>query len=42
MAFGKALKSQFDNDEFDRIKLFQKPMEEIEKVILEKYKLLGF
>jgi fructose-bisphosphate aldolase class II len=42
MTFGKTLKSQFDNDEFDRIKLFKKPMEEIEKVILEKYKLLGF
>lgn len=42
MKFGKSLKAQFKTDEFDRIKLFKKPMKDIEKVILEKYKLLGF
>lgn len=42
MAFGESLKSQFKTDEFDRIKLFKKPMKDIECVILEKYKLLGF
>lgn len=42
MKFGESLKSQFKTDEFDRIKLFKKPMKDIEGVILEKYKLLGF
>ncbi len=42
MKFGESLKSQFETDEFDRIKLFKKPMKDIEGVILEKYKLLGF
>jgi len=42
MKFGESLKSQFETDEFDRIKLFKKPMKDIENVILEKYKLLGF
>lgn len=42
MKFGESLKSQFKTAEFDRIKLFEKPMKDIECVILEKYKLLGF
>ncbi|MEI6857397.1 class II fructose-bisphosphate aldolase [Psychrilyobacter sp.] len=42
MTFGNSLKSQFNTEEFDRIKLFEKPMRDIEGVILEKYKLLGF
>ena len=42
MTFGNSLKSQFNTKEFDRIKLFEKPMKSIEKVILNKYKLLGF
>jgi len=42
MKFGESLKSQFETDEFDRIKLFKKPMKDIESVILEKYKFLGF
>lgn len=42
MIFGNSLKSQFETDEFDRIKLFKKPMKDIERVVLEKYRLLGF
>ncbi|UUV17604.1 class II fructose-bisphosphate aldolase family protein [Fusobacteria bacterium ZRK30] len=42
MTFGNSLKSQFETDEFDRIKLFKKPMKDIERVILKKYRLLGF
>jgi len=44
MAFGNTLREEFvqKEDEFDRNKLFIKPMQAIEEVVLEKYKLLGF
>ncbi|WP_372714785.1 class II fructose-bisphosphate aldolase, partial [Ilyobacter sp.] len=44
MAFGNTLRDvlQENPDTFDRIQLVQKPMEEMRKVIEEKYKLLGW
>ncbi|GMQ63996.1 class II fructose-bisphosphate aldolase [Vallitalea maricola] len=44
MAYGYTLRNEMNahTEEFDRIKFFKKPMEEIKKVIREKYKLLGW
>lgn len=44
MAFGHTLRDflKENPDTFDRIQLVQKPMEEMRKVIKEKYKLLGW
>lgn len=44
MTFGNTLRAEMNADikEFDRIKFFKKPMEEIKNVIRDKYKLLGW
>ena len=44
MAFGNTLREflKENPDTFDRIELVQKPMEEMRRVIEEKYKLLGW
>ncbi|MGB6128122.1 MAG: class II fructose-bisphosphate aldolase [Psychrilyobacter sp.] len=44
MAFGNTLRNylQENPDSFDRIEFVQKPMEEVRKIIKEKYKLLGW
>lgn len=44
MAFGKALRAEMAEKphEFDRIKLFQKPMEAVKAAALNKFQLLGY
>ncbi len=44
MAFGETLRKEMMDrpDVFDRLILFQKPMEAIKNVVLEKYKILGY
>lgn len=44
MVFGHTMRDEMNAnlDEFDRIKFFKKPMEEIRKVIKNKYQLLGY
>lgn len=44
MSFGNTLRDELKNkpDEFDRMKLFKKPMEETKRVAIEKMKLLGW
>lgn len=44
MAFGNTLRKELieKEDVFDRIKLFEKPMEAVKEAVLEKYSLLGF
>ncbi len=44
MAFGNTMREEMKTNpqEFDRIKFFGKPMEEIKEVIRQKYKLLGW
>lgn len=44
MAFGKTLREEILNrsDEFDRVKLFKKPMQAVKEAVIEKYKLLGW
>lgn len=44
MAFGKTMRKEIleKPDEFDRLVLFQKPMEKVKEAVLEKYKLLGY
>lgn len=44
MAFGKTLRAEMERNphEFDRIKLFKKPMEAVREAALNKLKLLGF
>lgn len=44
MAFGNKLREEVIRkpDEFDRLKLFVKPMEDVKKVAIEKFKLLGW
>jgi len=43
MAFGNTLRDEYNSNpqEFDRIKMFQKPMKELKKVATDKMKLLG-
>jgi fructose-bisphosphate aldolase class II len=44
MAFGRTLRQQMTEkpQEFDRIKLFQKPMEAVSEAVIAKYHQLGF
>lgn len=44
MTFGHTMRDEMNanTQEFDRLKFFKKPMEEIKEVIREKYKLLGW
>ncbi|GMQ57428.1 class II fructose-1,6-bisphosphate aldolase [Vallitalea sediminicola] len=44
MTFGNTLREEINahSDEFDRIKFFKKPMEQVKDVIFNKYKLLGW
>lgn len=43
MAFGRTLRQEMEDNpqQFDRVRLFQKPMEAVKRVALEKMKLLG-
>jgi fructose-bisphosphate aldolase class II len=43
MAFGNTLRDEYNAnpEEFDRIKMFKKPMQELKKVAMEKMMLLG-
>jgi fructose-bisphosphate aldolase class II len=43
MAFGNTLRDEYNSnpEEFDRIKMFKKPMQELKKVAMEKMMLLG-
>ena len=44
MAFGKTMREEMNlnPNEFDRIKFFKKPMQEVKKVVLDKYRLSGW
>jgi fructose-bisphosphate aldolase class II len=44
MAFGNTMREEMNKNpkEFDRLKFFKKPMEEVKKAAKEKYLLLGF
>ncbi len=44
MAFGNTMRLELENNpqEFDRIKIFNQPMEEVKKVAMQKMKVLGW